>query len=492
MKNKNKSSVKKIILTAILFATVTTSCKKDYFDINTDPNHAADVPVNLLLPSAEAAIAHTLGNDMYVNGGIWAQYWTQSNSASQYKSLEQYNPSANDFDYIWAILYSDALADLKTIDLKAAGTGQMQYIACSKILQAYAFQLLTDNFGDIPFSQALKAEEGILEPVYDDDRAVYDGILNLINEGLSLIDDNVTTSTLGAPGTADIIFNGNMHLWRKFGNTLKLRVYLRMSEAEPATAQAGIAAMGTPEFLGHSEMVEVHYNTSGGNTNPFYAQIVGLGNTPNLVASATTINFYQANNDPRINVFYIPYDNLGNHAGIPQGDYNSTADASLPSAVTGAHANDEASALAPVVLMSSYESLFLQAEAAQRGWLAGSAQALYEAAIHENFAVYGLQDSLATNYIAQPSVAFPATDQIKAIITQKWAAMCGNQNNEAWTEWRRTGFPDFLTPSVTALFSGMPNRYLYPQSEIDANGHHPNPLPGTVTTVTDKVWWDVN
>lgn len=489
----NKSSIIKYILTVLILLGTFTACKKDYFDINTDPNHPADVPVALLLPSAEAAIAHTLGNDMQIIGGIWSQYWTQSPSASQYKPYEHYSPSGNDFDYIWSILYSDALADLKSIELKAAATGQTQFTACSKILQAYAFQLLTDNFGDIPFTEALMAEEGILEPKYDAQRIVYDGIFRLLDEGLALIDDNVTATTPGAPGASDIFFHGEMHMWRKFGNTLKLRAYMRLSEKEPGISAAGISSLNGAEFLGAGEHVLINYSTTGGNTNPLYSAEVALNFTQNLVASATMIDYYVNNSDPRVDVFYIPA-STGTHIGIPQGNYNLApgTPVSEPSAITGASANDENSATAPVILMSSYESKFLQAEAAARGWLTGIAQTLYEEGIRESFAMYGVTDSSAGAYISQPGITYPAggtiPDQVKAIITQKWAAMCGNQNNEAWTEWRRTGYPDFFTPSATAIISGMPARYFYPQSEIIANSNHAPQL----TNVTQRVWWDIN
>src|SRR4051812_10294416 len=94
----NYSKIKVILIVVFFFGSI-TACKKDYYDINTDPNNPAGVPVSLLLPSAEGAIAHTLGNDMQIIGGIWAQYWTQSPAANQYKQYDQYFPAANDFDY---------------------------------------------------------------------------------------------------------------------------------------------------------------------------------------------------------------------------------------------------------------------------------------------------------------------------------------------------------------------------------------------------------
>jgi hypothetical protein len=139
--------------------------------------------------------------------------------------------------------------------------------------------------------------------------------------------------------------------------------------------------------------------------------------------------------------------------------------------------------------MSAAESYFLQAEAAARGWLAGDVRALYEQGITASFASY---DVTPGAYITTAVAAFPATGlaaQLKAIITQKYFAMNGNQGFEAWSEWRRTGYPDFFVQSVeSSLTPGQfPQRFLYPNTELTRN---PN-FPGA-KVVTDKVWWDAN
>src|SRR6185436_3795311 len=178
------------------------------------------------------------------------------------------------------------------------------------------------------------------------------------------------------------------------------------------------------------------------------------------------------------------------------GNYNAPpgTPVSWPSPVTGGNIDDEvASASAPVKLMTGYESLFLQAEAVARGWMTGDAQALYEEGITESFVSYGLQDTDATNYFTQTAIAFPSAgttaDKIEAIITQKWIAMDGNQCDEGWTEWRRTGFPDFFTESVNSIIGAgrFPARFFYPSTESTRNGNFPGqPL------IYTKVWWDVN
>jgi len=179
---------------------------------------------------------------------------------------------------------------------------------------------LTDAFGDIPLTDALKGNEN-LAPKYSPQAQVYDSIFAWTKRGIAL----TTASTTNYPSSDDLIFGGGaagMANWKRFGNTLLLRAYLRLSEVDPAKAQAGIQALyaTNPQFL--TADAKITYSTVGGNQNPLYAEGVGLGRTQNLVASATAVNAMKANNDPRTSVVYTTVS--GNVVGIPQGSYAIT------------------------------------------------------------------------------------------------------------------------------------------------------------------------
>ncbi|MBI3518017.1 MAG: SusD/RagB family nutrient-binding outer membrane lipoprotein [Bacteroidetes bacterium] len=484
------------IVTATLASIAFVGCKKDFLEINTNPNSPEKVDIKDVLPSAELAIGHVMGNNFQIFGCMWAQYWTQNPYSSQYKSIDQYSPSASDFDSPWRICYSDALQDLNYVVKKGTETGKLQYVACAKILQAYTYQVLTDNFGDIPFSEALQAEDGILSPKYDSQKDVYTGIITLINDGIALIDVNATDG----PSTNDLLLGGNMSMWRKFANTLKLKVYLRMAYVDPAKANAGISAMAGEAFLGTGENVQIKYSTTPGGTNPLYSVFSEISGTQNLVASSTCLDTMYYAADDRITVFY---DTIAgpDYAGNTQGDYTSSipvSQLSLPNALTGANYSSlrdkpAKAASAPVKLISDYESLFLQSEAVARGWMAGDAKQLYEDGIIANYLAYGLTSAQATTYFSQPGLGFPTggttEDKVQAIITQKWFSMCGNQGNEAWTEYRRTGYPDILIESVNSFIGSgrMPNRMFYPSTELTRNPNVP-----AQHVIYDRVWWDIN
>jgi hypothetical protein len=489
---KKYKTALQLFLTGALTITVISGCNKDYFDINQNPNSPADASVNELLPSAQGAVAHALGNNIQLFGGIWGQYWTQSPASSQYKVYEQYSPGANEFDRPWKALYADALQDLRTIVTKATAEQKPNYVACAKILQAYTFQLLTDNWGDIPFHEAIQGAEGILSPRYDTQHDVYHGIMDLATDGLALIDENSDVH----PGQDDLFFGGDMLLWREFGNTLLLRIYLRIAYIDPGEASSGIGQLqaSAAEFLYPGEDVKIDYFEIGGNSNPLYSSIVDVGFTQNLVASATAINYMNSNNDPRLDVLYVP-SSLG-QIGIAQGAYDLSASTpvSIPSAATGGDGGDESSALAPVKLMTAYESLFLQAEAMARGWLTGDAETTYRDAITESFAAYGITGDTVNYYLdSVPAAAFPAAgtveQKVEAIITQKWIAMCAQEGSEGWIEQRRTGYPTFFTPSTNSIIGTgrFPERFYYPTSEVTRNANYPGQK-----LIYEKMWWDIN
>lgn len=482
----------RIFLLGVL-ATSLASCKKNFLDVNTDPNNPTNATVDLVLPTAQGYLAYNMGNSYQILGGLWGQIWTQGPTASQYRALDQYSVTSSSYDNQWISMYAGPLADFKYLVDEGARLNRKNYAAIGKIMQAYTFQYLADIHGDIPFSEALNPS--IKNPKYDPQEQVYDGLIKLVDEGIALIDENSSDH----PGEDDLFYHGDMHLWMKFANTLKLKIYLRQAYVRPAVAQAGVQALyaANAEFLDYQEDAEVHFSDEVFNQHPLFATYQAL-TSDNLLASQTALGFFLNNNDPRVDVFYrraTLAPNAGQHAGIAQGNgpllpgNQNAGSYSKPGGAVGGPVGGED---APVVLMSAAESYFLQAEAAVRGWGAGDAQDLYESGVIVSFLRWGLSQAQAETYLAQPAVAYPAggaaEQKIRAIIFQKWAGMNGTQNLEAWTEWRRTGYPDIYTYSATTIIGNrFPARILYPDSEVSRNPNTP-----AQKTVTDKVWWDVN
>ena len=463
-----------------------SGCKK-FLDVNENPNNPVNADPSLLLPTVEASIGQLVGNSFQIYGNFFAQYWTQNPSSSQYRSLEQYRLANANFDRPWLTAYRNALQNAQLIiDDQSPNNERIRGIA--QILKAYTFQLATDAFGDIPLSEALRGNQ-VTSPRYESQQTVYDSIFRYIDLGLSIIG----TANAISPGEQDLIFQGDVDNWRRFANTLKLRAYLRLSEVSPGTAETGIAALfdGDNEFL--EEDASIQYATIGGNENPLYNEILGLGRTQNMVASGTAVTAYLRNNDPRVFRFYEPLPESDTIAYIAQGTYASNTDkeVSPPSALVGGQALNAVSATAPVKLISAAESYFLQAEAVARGWAPGNLDGLFEQGVRESFEALGIPEE-ADEYLDEaPDAQLPGASEgnVRTIITQKYYAMNGFQGFEAWVEWRRTGFPDFLEASAAStLATGrMPLRLLYPNNEITTNQN----FPGT-RLIYEPVWWDVD
>lgn len=492
MNQKYLFKTKQLLLTVMIAAAGLSGCKK-FLDVNENPNNPDSASPTLLLPASQAAIGQIVGNFFQIYGNIWGQYWTQNPTSSQYRTIDQYNPAATAFDRPWLVLYRNALinADLIT---KASGSSLEYTKGIAYLMKAYAFQVTTDAFGDIPVKEALQGNT-FQAPKYDAQAVVYDSVFKYIDQGMALI----SVASSASPGAQDMVFQGNMANWKAFANTLKLRAYLRLSYVDAAKAQAGVQALyaTNPTFL--TVDASIKYLSTGGNENPLHNEMIGLSRTQNIVASSTAVGRFDANNDPRVARYYdlIATDATAKtERSIAQGTYNAPANngktVSPPSALVGGRANNSASATAPVKFISAAESYFLQAEAVARGWTNGSGvlATLYAQGIQASFTAVGAGD--ATAYIATApdgAVALAGNTEalVKAIITQKYYAMCGFQGFEAWTEWRRTGYPSFFVQSAASTIGAgrMPLRMVYPSTEANSNANFPGVVP-----IYTPVWWD--
>jgi len=480
-----------IYLALIALFLSSSSCKKEKFlDVNKNEVSPELVDVKFVLPSAQSYLGYTLGNQLALTGGFWAQYWTQGPNANQYAALDQYVQNATESDRPWRALYAGTLKDLQFVyETGAKDSTKKNYAGIARILQAYTYQVITDAWGDAPFSEALKGDAGNVAPKYDSQQDIYDGILQMVNEGQAMLDDAVIT-----PGTDDLVYNGDLGLWYEFANTLKLKILLRQSEVRPALAQAEISTLfaNAEPFIAEGEDAKLSYNDVKYQQSPLYTTGYALGTSSNIFASSTVVNYLLNTNDPRAEDFFAP-NGGGNIAGLQQGSGKLLGGGQVDA--TWSKPSDQTlGPTASTYLISAAESNFLQAEAIARGWGTGDDQAAYEAGITASLDNW--QNSSGADiaaFLASDSIAYPTAgstnDKLRAILTQKWVAMAGNQNFEAWTEWRRTGFPSFLQPSATSVLGAgaFPLRMVYPSEEATSN----NNFPG-VKTLTERLWWDVN
>lgn len=460
-----------------LSLTMTFACS-DLLDVNTDPNNAANSTPQLTLPPAQVSLSTIIESVYNIHGNILANYWTQGPTASQYSGIEQYNITTNTYGGAWQALYSGTLTDLEFVKKSALANGMDNYAAVAQLLQVYTFQILVDLYDKIPYSEALKGKSGQLTPSFDDGEDVYDDLILKIDEAMGMI--NLSTSAV-RPGQEDLIYRGDMRKWIKFGNTLKLKIYIRQAFARPTVAQAGIEELylNGAEFISPGDDARVSFSDATGNNNPLFQEL-DLTTPQNVVASLTSTDTLQNASDLRLGKLYDRSPVTGQYDGLVQGV--GTADGGVYNDYARPDSTIILNKAAPVYLMTGYESLFLQAEAIQRGWGTGSAKTLYDNAVLASYSFWGLNGAT----MIAPGGTYEFNNTLQAIFYQKWIAFNGKQGLEGWTEWRRTGIP-VLVKSVQGipLTNVFPLRLIWPINETSSNPNVP-----TLETVDTPVWWD--
>jgi hypothetical protein len=502
---KNLSN--KLLLFTALFSLSVISCRKQ-LDINQNPNDVTEsnITADLILPNALHGVGVQTANG-YGWLANWMGYWSPSGSFAPSTEESTYNISSLFGEAKWAGVYN-VLYDLETVDNKSTAGNQRFYKALAKIMKAHLYQNLVDIWGDVPYSEAFKIPE-VRTPKYDKAEDIYADLQVRLDTAINIL-KVVSVSELNA--AADIVYGGDTDLWIRLANTIKLRLLIRQSEVNPnPTAElAKIKANGGVLQSGESAEVNPGYLNGANKQNPFYAT---YGRTPtNTEANA----YYRANNyvlqilkstsDPRLGLFFAKAESPTNQSN----PYVGTTYGALPDDnLSGGKTSNIGPGLAKSAeqaqwIVTSVESMFLQAEAIARGWdiggpYAGNAQAAFEAAVTESFNWLGVANATtaAESYMDATATANWANagatmmDRVKFVVFQKYIALTGINPLEAWADYRRLNVPNNLPLSVHPgrTATTLPVRLLYPQRELAVNQQN---VPSGVNQFTSKIFWDVN
>lgn len=479
------------ILSTILSGTF-VSCES-YLDVNQNPNYPGEsqVTVTTLLPAAFTGSAGIMGYLYQLYGSMWSQHYTQNPSSSQYITLVNYAMTSSSDLRLWRIPYADVLPDLDLVIKKAEAEGAWNYWVVGKVMTAFTYHVLTDAYGDIPFTEALQGKNC----KYDDSKTVvYPGILKMLNDAIAKADE-ASKKGLTAMGVEDYIFDGDMTKWIQFAKSLKLKLLMRDFEVNKAEIQTMLAA---GDFL--TDDATVHcFEDVVNKSNPFYENDRRQLNTTNNVRACTTLYQYlNVNADPRIEDFYetTAGSDYTSYKAIPYGSRDSKLySIRLTSrAVIGA--------LDPVYYMSAAEVEYLLSECYARLNDKGNAQTHYENAVKLSFERWNHD---ATDFIAEGGkYAFDDTSEdtmLKSILTQKWVASTRCQAWDTWFDINRTGIPalgnvettneNYVTGELaynpnSALAKGnFPSRFIYSKESLDYNTSAPTVIPG----ITETMWW---
>ncbi len=476
-------NITKYILLSLVATFTIMSCDKDFEEYNKNVDNPITVPSSMLI----GTIVRDAANELYstFNGSEIGETWSQHISLIQYNDPDRYKPRVTSMDAMWNVFYRCASNANQMYGLALAEENKTNQ-GIALVLKAYSFHVLTDLYGDIPFSEALLGpSEGNFTPVYDRQQDVYAGIIAMLDQAIPLLKSGVGETN----PDMDNLYAGDIKKWTKFAYSLKFRALMRISGKQDVSASLTEIVNSGYLFASNADEAKLVYLSVSPEANPIFESVVAGGRNEFKLAE-TFVNFLIDNSDPRLPVMAQPAAASGNYVGKPSGHEESP----LPG-----YSYDDVSAIgkkylkpeAPGYFISYSELLFLLAEAAKKGYIPGgdaTAQTYYYAGIQNSMAENGVSDGYAA-YIAIPHITYNTNDALKQIGEQKWVVLfC--QGFEAWTEWRRTGFPE-LTPAVDGYINEIPSRLRYESTEVSVNGINYKAaveVQGADALAT-KIWW---
>lgn len=529
-----------ITLAAFALMELTTSCS-DFGDINIDPEHLNEgtLDYNLLFSGMQV---QALGSnwDVWRNGIIYGTNMLQQTTSLTWAQgvFYTYNETFN--AAFWDALYKGdrgAIRDVIDFMTKREDVeGFENDYQVARIMKAYLFHRMTDLYGDIPYSEAGRIKDGITKPQYDTQEDIYNDLLEELDDAQAAIDVSAGSQL----GSADLYFNGDGTKWKKFANSLMLRVAMRLSKVNPDKAKEWVNKAVSNGLIEEASDNAVLYRTDGTTADDSaepYGKVFAHEEPVGFFLSDYFVNLLKNTNDPRLALIAVvvsenpdeKYDSdrfnkgsydpavqegmpigydlnggewdLSNAPGYPEdGDYKTAY--SLPSRYTYSDVK------APTMIVTYAENQLLLAEAAYRGWLTGgkSAKEYYESGVKaamEQFSFYENAKSIYEQYITSASISqylqdnpFDENRALEMINTQYYiTTFCDTY--ETFANWRRSGYPE-LTPVNNgypgAVTNGtIPRRFTYPASESQSNSENYTEAVTRLKngdTMTSRVWWD--
>ncbi|MCU0456930.1 MAG: SusD/RagB family nutrient-binding outer membrane lipoprotein [Bacteroidales bacterium] len=470
------------ISTFTVLGLVLFSCSESIMDeINKNVNDPSDMTSNLIITDAITASAFSVaGGDfsfyasIYIehNAGTWGQFYNADIRSSQPSSSTTYNNT-------WNAIYSN-LYTLKIVSEKCSegGSEEGNYhtLGIAQILTAYNLAFLTDGMGDVPWTEAL--QPGIIfTPVLDTQEDIYAEVSNLLDDAIENLGKATIYPSLGAQ---DLMYGGNVVLWKKFAYGLKARYSMRLSLRDPAYAD--VITFANQSFTSAGEQAQFIYN---GNTSqsPYYCM---FQDRDYYGASLSLHNKLTARNDPRDDVFFIPHpDSDGTLNFAPNGTSNQ---------VQGFYGISALSTItAPTYLMSYHELEFLKAEAYVRSGNLALADTALRKAITAAFGKVniGLTAAEAKTYFEAEVRPRFTSNPISEVMNQKYIAFFEEEAMEAYNDYRRLKAMGNNVIQLDNPLNGnqFPQRFSYGSSDVTTNFNIRDAYGDGTYVYSEEVWW---
>jgi hypothetical protein len=480
--------MKKIIFILGAFLVLVSCSKQKLADMNTNTKAATNVPGALLFTYAEEHLADQDAsiNVNYSNFDLWNQYLQETT----YVQESQYNVFYRSVPFdAWDTYYTSVLNNLKRADSlikgeKTATATEKANLANRRaiidLVACYAWDQMEIMWGNIPYSEALNGNN--VFPKYDDAYTIHKSLISRVSTDVKALD-----ASAGSFGAADLIYGGDVSMWKEFGNGLLVKMAIQISGYSSASSLVKTTITGAMSgvFGSSADNAMFQYLTDAPYRSPLYTELVVSGRT-DYVAGKTIIDNMMNLNDPRLPLYFDQNLGADTYAG---GTIGKGSDYGSFSHINSTIANDPAY---PHPLMTYSEIQFYLAEAAARGIITNSAKTYYDNAVTANIVFWGGTSAQATTYLAQPSVAYNAANWKDLIGTQAWISFY-LRGQLGWTEWRRLGAPTFAEPEGKySKVTTFPFRMPYPIVEAKLNGDNWKAASSAIggDNMNTKLYWN--
>src|SRR5262245_1105710 len=464
----------------LLAAIVPLTACDSFLDVNENPNAPEQARIDLTLPAVIVTFGHSvLAGSPALWGAEWTQQFSYNGDTRNYSEIHRYELSPLNTDFPWVFTYASVINEANNIAKEGEATNDWAYVGISKFLMAWSFSYLSDMWGPIPFTEALDTR--IPDPVYDDQKAVYEGVHAMLEEAIA----DMQKTAARRPGANDLLYGGDMARWIKLARTVQARLHLRMAYAPGENtqdrAQKALTAL-QQGLASNTDDADLAYpGKQSGYRQPFYT----FEELRQLQASEFYVELLRGLNDPRLAITV-----RGTQRDSPTVVYRGHKNGS-PAAndSTISRIGSYFSADSAALNWTSYaDAKFIEAEARLIVSGAAAADAPYRAAIRANMEKMRVAPAAITAYLAARPALTAVTNPLQEIMTQKYIA--NFLKAEAWTDWRRTGYPRLQIVEL-AVLPGIPQRLRTPATELASNSAHAaaTGIPTGLDGMNVKVWW---
>ena len=498
--------MKRIYITSILcflsMLIFLPGCDDGFDELNINPTQAPDLDPSFQLTFSQISSTNNR-YEWWRAQFIYCSTIIQHNASSfSYWSGDKYNEIDSYSSALWDSSYPREIKN--TVDLVNRTTPDVapehaNFNAAARIMKVYYFARLTDTYGDLPYSEAGK---GFIDltyfPVYDTQQSIYNDFFAELDAAVNQFSDSAL------PLSGDVWLGNDIDKWKKWANSLKLRLGMRLSKVDAGLAQSMVSSAISGGVMETIEDMPVIFHTEmdrNGNTAVLQAD-------DNFRLSDTFDSYLKETGDPRLPIWGMTYDadgvpqpDVSTWKGLPNGTDGTSPEFDMLVEFVRHNRSTIKSVTAPMFIQGLAEVKFLQAEAAVRGWGSGNAADLFAEGLRAGMQQANMYDNASiSEEDIEAFVAANALDEssseasIEHIATEQWVSTYLDAV-EAFANWRRTGYPE-LTPvnhEIGTTGGTIPRRLYYPPSELGVNPNFQEAIDrqfGGVNDLTGRVWWD--